>query len=119
MQAWRLTAKQWVQPPLSVLGHRAIYRAAARMLSYIDLVGVVEELDLWLQLLCARAGLHACPPIGNKNRARFTRETMHCPPPLSSRVRKAVQRHADADVRLYSLAEAMFRTEAERERSRR
>eukprot|EP00308_Calcidiscus_leptoporus_P023521 CAMPEP_0119366326 /NCGR_PEP_ID=MMETSP1334-20130426/13191_1 /TAXON_ID=127549 /ORGANISM="Calcidiscus leptoporus, Strain RCC1130" /LENGTH=162 /DNA_ID=CAMNT_0007382509 /DNA_START=352 /DNA_END=840 /DNA_ORIENTATION=- len=113
MQAWRITAKLWVQPPLSVLGHRTMYRAAARVLSYIDIVGVVEELGLWLQLVCIRAGLRTCPPIGNMNRARFTPETMRCPPALSSRVRRAVQRHAEADVRLYSLAKTMFRKEAD------
>merc|ERR1711920_411890 len=111
-------AKLWVQPPLSVLGHRAVYRAAARVLSYIDVVGVVEELGVWLQLVCARAGLQTCPPIGNKNRARFSRETRHCPPASSSHVRRAVQRHAEADLKLYALARTMLRTADKRSRPR-
>lgn len=108
-QSWRLTSIRWLVPPLSFVGHRAMYAAASRLLSRLDLVGVTERLDDWLQLVCERAGIRPCGSVGHRNVRHLRKSTQSCAAPDPTAMRVAVRRHARADVWLHADATARFR----------
>eukprot|EP00965_Chrysotila_dentata_P071015 2346749-Pleurochrysis_carterae.AAC.1 len=104
MQAWRLSSNHWVQPPLSILGHAPMLAAASRVLDLIDVVGTVERIGPWLELLCTRAGIRPCPPIERLNVERVSRQHVKCPAPDMKQLQQAVSVHAEADVQLHAIA---------------
>ena len=69
-QGWRLTSREWVQLPLRIVGHEAMFSAASRLLRRLDLVGVTERMDEWVELVCVRAGIAPCPTLKHLNDAR-------------------------------------------------
>ena len=110
-QAWRLTSPRWVVPPLEHVGHDAMYAGASRLISHLDIVGVTERLDDFLQLVCMRAGIAPCGHVGHRNAKHYRTSTKGCVPPDEAQLLVAVQAHAAADVRLHALATRRF-TEA-------
>lgn len=110
-QSWRITSGRWITPPLEHVGHDAMYAAASRLLARVDLVGVTERLDDWVQLLCERAGIRPCAHVGHRNQKSVRRSTRHCAPVDAGALRVAVREHALADVRLHSLAARRFQRE--------
>ena len=49
-QGWRLTSSQWLYPPLQIVGHDTMLAAASQLIDRLDLVGIFERLDDWLQV---------------------------------------------------------------------
>jgi hypothetical protein len=113
-QAWRLTSPRWVYPALDVVGHEPVYAAASRLLTYVDVVGVVERLDDFVQLLCLRANISPCGSVGHRNAKHFRPSTQDCPAADAGALRMAVQSFAAADVRLHKLATRRFQADWER-----
>lgn len=110
-QSWRLTSSEWSPLPLSVISHDAMLRASTRLLSHFDVVGVTNEIEGWLQILCSRAGIVSCPPIRHLNAARRSRPsdkfgTLTCNRPNLSATQQSVEQHALADLKLYKWAKS-------------
>ena len=110
-QGWRLTSSRWHVPPLSDVGHDLMHAKAARLLASLDLVGVIERLDDFLQLLCLRAGIAHCGPVPHRNAMHFRASTLGCPTPDAAELRTAIRDNAAADVRLHREATARFASE--------
>jgi len=103
-QSWRLTSTRWLYPPLEYVGHDAMFRAATRLLSRLDLVGVFERLDEWVQAVCKLGGIDPCPPMSHLNAKHATTKTKHCGTPDVAAVEAAVRQHARADIELHAFA---------------
>ena len=88
--------------------------AASRLLGRLDVVGVSERLDGWLELVCARAGISPCGALRRINERRTTGKTQGCPPPDAHALQRAVRTYALADVRLHALATRRFQADWER-----
>ena len=69
-QGWRLTSPEWSPMPLWRIGHAAMYKAGSRLLRKLDVVGVTERMEEWLDAVCARAGIYPCPALKHLNQDR-------------------------------------------------
>ena len=107
-QSWRLTSTKWLVPPLEFVGHDLMHSKASRLLSRLDLVGVMERLDDFVQLVCHRAGISPCGRVAHRNALASRPSTRGCVPPQPAELRAAVAAHAAADVRLHADATARF-----------
>ena len=110
-QAWRLTSSRWVVPPLELVGHDALYDATVALLKHVDVVGVTERLDDFLQLVCARAGIAPCGHVGHLNAQKHRASTRKCTRADPAELRSEIDRHARADVRLHARATTRFDAE--------
>ncbi|KAL1524897.1 hypothetical protein AB1Y20_019776 [Prymnesium parvum] len=109
-QSWRLTSSEWSPLPESIISHNRMFTAATRLLSKFDLVGVTEDMQSWITLLCALAAIVPCPALKHLNQARRSRDDrIKCQPPNWTLVDVAVHRHAHADARLHRWAESRLK----------
>lgn len=113
VQAHRLTSRKWVPPSLSAVSHDEMLSRAAAEMRRFDVVGVTSELDRWVQLVCARAGIAACPALKRINRAKPGRQTYMCTRPPPETLRAVTRRHALADHRLHEAAAQRLRQDWE------
>ena len=118
-QSWRLTSPRWLYPPLSHVGHAAMLRAATALLRTLDVVGVFEQLDEWVALVCERAGIVPCPPLPHLNARHATHKTAGCEPTGAAALSAAVRQHALADIQLHAYATARFANDVARRAERR
>lgn len=107
-QGWRLTSSRWLVPPLSEVGHAHMLHKAGRLLQNFDLVGVVERLDEFVQLLCRRVGISPCTRVAHRNAKHFRESTRGCSAPDPAALAATVQAHAAADIALHRMAAARF-----------
>lgn len=107
-QGWRLTSPHWLTPPLSSVGHDAMFFGASRLLARLDVVGVTERLEDFVQLVCERAGLRPCARVSRLNTLRAMQSTKDCAPPAPDALRAVVREHALADLKLHALATSRF-----------
>ena len=115
-QGWRLTSSRWLVPPLSEVGHVQMIAKAGRLLGTLDLVGVVEQLDDFVRLLCHKAGIWPCPRVGHHNAKHFRDSTKGCAAPTVSTLRATVEAYAAADIALHRMAAVRLADEWARSR---
>lgn len=112
-QSWRLTSSRWVVPPLELVSHTQMYATASAILAKLDVVGVTERLDDFLQLVCLRAGIAPCGHVGHRNAKHARVSTKNCKPADPVELRAAISLHATADVKLHALAARRFQAQWE------